>query len=293
MFTKQHLTWEYAIFSAHIHRYLPHLKWEDHVIIYNKWIAYHQPKPLKYSIEWDVSALDQLYDGDPKIICLYHLGMHGQIPLVLADQGIHFDLLMDTKVFQKNGHEMQVMQDRLRKTGRYYRFLMSDDPKVLLKARSTIREGRHLVLFADGNSGARDSLDRKVQINFLESTIYARKGIALLSYLLQAPVIPVSHYQYENHCDLFTGTPLLKKENESKDDYIKRCMQFLYQFLGDQIRTHSWHWECWSYLHELNCYEVPLSKPGHIGLESDGNIDLMLGNKRGVFNRKHFCYLLE
>ena len=286
-------SWEYALFSAHLYRYIPAISWDDHAEIYKKWTIVHQPKPIISALQWDRSFLLELDWAAPQIICLYHLGMHAQIPLVLASYGLCFDILMDRAVFEKQRTQLLQLQDELRNNGLEYRFLMSDDPQVLLKARKAIREGRHLLVFADGNSGTSESLNKKVRIDFLAADIYVRKGIALLSFLLQIPVIPITHvFINGDSYSVVAGNRICVQPYENRDCYITRCMQQVYDFLAIEISRSPWNWECWSYLHEMNCYSIAVPTIKEIGEQNtdEGIIHIQLGGEKGVFYRKYFCY---
>lgn len=286
-------TWEYALFSAHIHRYLPLLKWEDHADIYEKWKTFHISKPITSTCHWDGSFLQEWDRDTPHIICLYHLGMHAQIPRIMADHGVCFDILMDRKVFEKQETQLLQMQAELNRGELEYRYLMSDDPQVLLKARTAIKQGKHLLVFADGNSGTTESLEKKIRIDFLDADIYVRKGIALLSFLLKVPVLPMTHEATENRYRLYAGEQICALPDEPRHRYFIRCMQQLYDFLALEIKDFPWKWECWSYLHEINCYAINDSTMKNLGSQTVdiGLIPIQLGGENGVFCRKYFCYL--
>lgn len=287
-------SWAYALFSAHLHRYLPTLKWDDHLRVYEKWKAVHTPKPIVPALEWDGPFVWEWGLDIPHIICLYHLGMHAQIPRILADHGVCFDILMDREVFEKQETQLLQMQAELNRNALEYRFLMSDDPQVLLKARTAIKQGKHLLVFADGNSGTVESLDKKVRIDFLDADIYVRKGIALLSFLLQVPVLPIAHEGRNSRYQLYAGEQISSQPDETRECYFSRCMQQLYDFLAVEIREFPWKWECWSYLHEMNCYEI--TAPNGLALVDEGDVSgliaIELGGRKGIFYRKHFCYVL-
>jgi hypothetical protein len=216
--------------------------------------------------------------------------MHAHIPRVLAENNIQFDILMDRKVFTKHQEEMSSLQDLCDEKGMSYRFLISDDPRVLLKARTTILAGRHLLIFADGNSGISDSLDRKLKVNFLKSSIFVRKGIAVLSFLLQIPIVPLSHEVNTDRNCLFIGETIQRLKHEKREDYILRSMKMLFHFLANQIKDEPWRWECWTYLQDLNCYKIRPRKAVNFDLELEENIQIQLDGRNGIFNRKYFCY---
>lgn len=285
-------SWSFALFSANLHRYLPDVQWPSHPELYLRWKTVHDPKPIEPAVRWDTSSLDPFRQLPPRIICLYHLGMHAQLPKVLADAGIAFDLLLDRSVFVTQREQLLGLQADLRSRGMCCRFLMSDDPQVLLKARGTIRQGRHLLVFADGNSGTAESLDKKVCIQFLDAEFYARAGIAWLSYLLQVPVLPLSHDGDDTAPHLVIGAEISALPMENRSDYAQRCLFELYDFLAVQIRESPWRWECWGYLHQLNCYLVkPVIDQYDLLRQDISLLPVSLQGKKGLFSRKYFYCL--
>lgn len=288
---KKYNTWDFALFSAHLHYYLPSIAWHDHYQLYDQWKSYHIARPFRPVEQWCDLGLEMFIDGGPKIICLYHLGFHAQLPRVLADLGVQFDILMDSRVHQTQKEEMLRMQSEMQSKGLKFRYLMSDDPSVLLKARSAIQEGRHLLIFADGNSGVFESKHKKVAIDFLGNRIYVRTGIALLAYLLKVSVVPFSHRIMDKQYRLSYGAPIIREENEQREFFISRCMQGLYDFLAIEIEDQPWKWECWGYLHEMNCYDIDAytAELAHKDKEQTC-IKLKLNGRKGCFNRKYFCY---
>lgn len=286
-------SWSFALFSAHIHRYCPALPWGEHPTLYQHWKSHHQPRPFESTLQWDMASLESLRVGPPQILALFHLGMHAQIPQFLAEQGIQFDLLLDRRVFVQYQTLLASLQTTKAEQGACYRFLMSDDPQVLLKARSAIRAGRHLLVFADGNSGTSDLIDRKVKISFLAADLYVRKGIGLLSALLRTPILPISHQMDGDKLQLIIAAAIGQQVDEIRDDYIQRSMQLLYDFLAEQIAEEPWRWECWGYLHVLNCYKILPHKWIDLDMADEANIEIWLTDQIGVFNREYFCYLFE
>lgn len=284
-------TWPYALFSAHIHRYLPALPWGEHLALYESWKNYHEPKPFESALHWDTTLFEDLRTGSAQILVLFHLGMHAEIPKLLAEQGVQFDLLLDRNVFARYQTLLTTLQTVKEEQGARYHFLMSDDPQVLLKARSALRAGRHLLVFADGNSGTTDLIDKKLKISFLAADLYVRKGIGLLSALLRIPILPISHRKERDKLELIRGAVIEQEADEQREHYIQRCLQLLYDFLATQLCEEPWRWECWGYLQQLNCYKIVPPRRCDVDMAVDAHIRVSLGDINGIFNRKYFCYL--
>ena len=250
-------TWDFALFSANIHHFFSDISWHSHTLIYKKWVEYHKPKFIKPETPWDLDNLIPIISNQPSIICLYHLGYHAQIPSVIANQNICFDILIDRNAYEDQHMEINKMKSNLLYKDSSYQFLFSDDPQVLVKARSTLAQGRHLLIFADGNSGTlKDATNNRVEVDFCGNKIKVRKGIAVLSYLLKVPIIPLTHSNSLNRFKILPGRILLPLNYNKGKEYILFAMQYLYSFLEQQIIDEPFKWESWNYLHEMACFDI-------------------------------------
>lgn len=284
--------WEYALFSAHIYQYIPEIPWSEHEGLFEKWKQYHRPKPLQTDRLFRMPLEMDLIVSHPSLLCLYHLGLHGQLPIKLAEAGLHFDILLDRKVYETQLSYFTQMKVQLDKAEREYRFLMSDDPTVLLQIRSAIKQGKHMLIFADGNSGVQASSANKIEINFFDGSLLVRQGIGLISYLFRVPIIPFTH---EEKCDeiiVKLADRIAPDAVESRMDYIRRSTQLLYHFLEAELRSAPWKWECWGYLHQMDAFTEykDESSVSCIIVDSATLIKLKLNNKTGNFDRKNYCF---
>ncbi|MNY17615.1 hypothetical protein D3C86_1509410 [compost metagenome] len=184
------------------------------------------------------------------------------------------------------------MKVQLDKAEREYRFLMSDDPTVLLQIRSAIKQGKHMLIFADGNSGVKASSANKIEIDFFGGNLLVRQGIALISYLLRVPIIPFAHEEKQDEITVTLGDRIAPGDVESRTDYIKRSTQLLYHFLEAELRSAPWKWECWGYLHQMDAFTEykDESSVSCIIVDSATLIKLKLNNKTGNFDRKNYCF---
>lgn len=286
-------TWEFALFSANLHRYLPVIPWADHPQLYQQYTEYHQPRTLYDRSAWETTVLDPYMTTGPRILCLYHLGYHAQLPRVLADNGLRFDVLMDRKVFEEQRELLEHLRDDMNGNENTYRFLFSDNPAVLLQVRTTLQQGRHLVVFADGNSGTDTALANRQEVDFLNSRLAVRKGIALISHLMMTPVIPISHRMQGQKIQLIVGGAIFPADTP-RGEYIGACMQALYGFLSRELTAQPWLWECWSYLHELNAFEQEAYERADMDIlkQEDALLPISIAGQMGYFDRLRylFCY---
>lgn len=285
--------WSFGLFSANLHHYLPQVPWAEHERLYELWIAHHQPRAVYTDQKWNLSLLSSSIFRQPSILCCYHLGYHAQLPLLLADHGLRFDMILDRNVYKCHRDALDSMQRAMGDLGYTYRYLMSDEPKVLVQSRNTLREGRHLLVFADGNSGALQGQSRRVKVDFLENKIYVRKGIGLISYLTGSSIIPLSHCEEADELHLFSGEPITPLGFCKRDDYLGYVAQELYHFLEVQIKDQPWLWESWGYLHELRCFDWGEQRFAGESVQTDSSpaaIPLSLAGRAGLFDRSKYCF---
>lgn len=286
-------TWEFALFSANLHRYLPAIPWADHPLLYQQYSEYHRPRLSYDRSAWETTVLDPYTTTGARILCLYHLGYHAQLPRVLADKGLRFDVLLDRKVFEEQRDLLEHMRDDLDGNENMYRFLFSDNPAVLLQVRTTLQQGRHLVVFADGNSGVDTALANRQEVDFLDNRIAVRKGIALISHLMMAPVMPISHRMQGQKIQLVVGG-VIDPADTPRREYIAVCMQALYGFLSRELAIQPWLWECWFYLHELNAFEQESYERADMDIlqQEDAVLPISIAGQMGCFDRLRylFCY---
>lgn len=247
--------WSFALFSAHIHHFLPDIPWQEHEDLYQRFEAFHTPKQYEFLRVEHTSDVQELLQLEPALLCLYHLGNHFETVLALGKISLAFDLLLDREVYKRNEKAFLALQAQLKSNGNEYRFLFSDDRAVLLKMRTALQKRRHVVVFADGNSGTRGSKDLRIAVRFLHGTLQVKQGIAMISHLLQVPIIPLWMKKKQPVYILSMAHRIDPTTWESRLDYIRYGMQSLYDQLAKEIAGHPWKWECWRYLHRNGTFD--------------------------------------
>lgn len=243
--------WQFALFSANLHRYLPDIPWERHQGLYDTWRDYHQERPLSHQlghkhIDGEVIRACQ----EPTIISLFHLGDHLVWPVLLAQNGICFNVLLDRAVYENARAVFGQLLHQLSQYGHTPELLFSDDPALLLKIRSRKTLGQHLLCFADGASGSNmGNKDERVSVPFLEGKVWLKKGIPFIGHLFGMPVVSLVPRAVETEQCLQVDTIVAPLGAEDRDAYIPRCLQKNYSGLEKTIRNSPYMWECWGYLH--------------------------------------------
>ena len=290
--------WPRALFSAHLHHFLPHIPWGQHENIYELFEEYHKPKMQRLIQIENNTSREFILNIEPNIFCLYHLGLHYETVLSLGEMGINFDLLLDRDVYEQNNKIFLNIHSNLKKNGLEYKFLFSDDPTVLLKIRTTLKEARHLLVFVDGNSGASENANHLVKVDFLNGSLNVRQGITMISHLLGVCMLPLIIENKDDKFIIILGDVINPKHWENRSNYIKEGTQLLYDYLASQIKSEPWKWECWRYIHENGSFN-----PGKANLkdkripirfeeENEAIVPVILQNRRVNFNRANYMLFL-
>lgn len=286
-------SWSFALFSANLHRYLPKFSWRDHQILYDKWMDHHQKKPLSPQLHL-MGVNEEVVRScrHPSIISLFHLSDHLVWPVLLAQRGIHFNVILDRNVYQDAKEVFDGLLNRLSIYGHPPELLFSDDPALLLKIRSRKAMGQHLLCFADGASGSNTVMkDERIPVPFLEGKIWLKKGIPFISHLFGMPVISLFPVTIGNRQYLQIDKLITAGQGEDRDGYLTRCLQELYSGLEKIIRKTPYVWECWGYLHRNGM----LGKIDDNQLVGDKRslIQVPLNNQKIWFDRVNYSASLE
>lgn len=248
--------WSFALFSAHIHHFLPDIPWREHENLYKRFEAFHQPKQHKLLEIEHTADIQTLLRLEPALLCLYHLGNHFETVLALGKVGLSFDLLLDREVYRRYESTFLALQAQLQSNGSAYRFLFSDDRAVLLKMRSALQEQRHVVVFADGNSGTvAGNKDLRTAVRFLGGSLQVKQGIAMISHVLQVPIIPLWMKEVGGVYTLSAVERIDPCVWDDRRGFIVYGMQSLYDRLEKKVAERPWIWECWGYLHQNGTFD--------------------------------------
>ena len=128
------------------------------------------------------------------------------------------------------------------------------DLSIIPQLHKLLLDGYVLVVYMDGNSG---SLKNKnfnkgyLEIDFLNSKINVKIGIAVLSMMLKASIIPVMTYWREDE-ELAMKFYQSISPNDYSDSklYVKDSLKAIFSILKKDLSTDPAQWVCWTYMHQ-------------------------------------------
>lgn len=279
--------WDFALFSANLHKYLPTIAWNEHPGIYSLWKDHHTGQTNLGRCP-SLSDVERLRRLPPGILLLFHLGHHLQLPLRLAHMGLSFDIVLDHQVYLRSRQIFERLQREMNEQGREYHYLFSDDTSLLLRVRERLRSGRHLLIFGDGTSGAAVAAkDRRVSVPFLQGEVLLKIGIPFMAHLFGVALYPLICEETTRGLRYVLQEAIVSHKDETRDAFIYRALCQCYAMLGTVLRRQPWLWECWPCLHSNGMLQVPEADMIAIR-KNDPMLLLSLEEKYYLFDRRYY-----
>jgi len=189
----------------------------------------------------------------PVIFCTFHFGSYQLINQVLASRGLNYILPVSS---DNNANYKKYYEDKIEIIRNYFKsasqllVLNAEEPTTALSMARKTRAGWSLLAYIDGNTGVQGATRRDaklLRIPLLDKPIYARKGIAFLSYFLKLPIVPVV-------CEI-TGTMERRMTfhekidpsdaREDREAYCRMATEKLYFILGAYLKRSPSQWLGW------------------------------------------------
>ncbi len=253
-----------GIMSASLFNLMPTIDVEQHEDVMDK-ISFFQRWAVKD--QKHIELIEQLvFEGPqpdfgafhtaPTIFCSYHVGSYRLLIPYLIRQGLSITMLIDSAVALQQSDDFRAVVNcadpEAIAEGRF-EILDTAKSNLMIAMMRTLRRGRCLIVFIDGNSsvnGNEADPGNMVPLQFLGQTMYARKGVAFLSHLTGASVTPVMLYRagdgyWENrmrwHSPIHPG-------DQERGSYVRSTIVKLYHILEESMPPVFEQWESWRYV---------------------------------------------
>ncbi len=273
---------KYNLVSAGLYNFLPDIEFENHESIFEN-ILFHQKRGIEN--QKNFSHLDQAeilglkqvnnsYKLHQSIFCSFHLGSYRLINLFLIKNKIAYTLVISKRLLKEQGNDyldFYIKQCDRDVVG--FEVIDADSPTSTMNMVKHLKNGRSLLIYTDGNLGSGVDIKNSRNtclIDFMSQKIYARTGVAYLSYLLNIPIIPVFSYLSTKNKDVLKfEKQIMPDQKSTKLEYCKYVTSLIYGNAEALIRRYPDQWEGWLYLHKIAV------------------IDKIFENKRSCFNLKN------
>lgn len=282
---------QYTIVSANLTNYLPEIDSSDHMDIFIRLLTHKKLSKLE---QGDLEALkrltvegfsDTVHTALTKggIISTFHTGSYRMVNLFLAKNNIPFTLVIGQAIIEQEGNEyISIFQDLFKDSNSdHFRIVDAESRSSGLRILRELKEGRILLLYMDGNSGAgmeTAANENHCAIDFLGQQLFARKGIGHLAYIADVPILPVISYRPAwNDIRIKFSEPILPNRAIEREGFSLTVTQHLYNQASLIIRDYPEQWESWLSLHRI----AKISRQSPLpAITTSGNI--------ATFNLRHF-----
>lgn len=240
-------------------------------------------------------------DGQAKIFCAYHLGSYRAIIGAMARFGKDFTLVVNKGVYENQKESITETVRRINElcgVQSDFEILNAEEFDTAMQMMRTLKNGKSIIAYVDGNTGTGGAFrkdEKMLKVNFMGQPIFARQGISYISFLSNAPIVPVISYRNAD-IDIILEffNPIDPADFSSRKTYCKYTTEHLYDVLEQKIKAYPLQYEAWLYLHKyLDVNDenrtLPLSK-----LESGYQEGFVFNHFRyGIFRMGEKPYLFD
>lgn len=272
---------------------------------FQSWASYDQNfaevlSLLKIRMNKQVS--DFLNNKKANIFCTFHTGSYRYINIFLLSKKIPFILIADNNYIETQGEKtkqiVEKLQYELHEDGPYFNFeiINAENPTSILKIARLLKKGYSALFYIDGNTGVnqfKNNPDKLVQIKFFNKYIYARKGIAFLSYKFNVPIIPVISFRNQwSEITMSFEKIIFPNKKIKLEDFCYNTTAYLFQILEEIIKKYPCQWEGWFYINKFFSSKNKLenqrfnSRPGSYLMFNDGRFHIIKFNQKVILYDK-------
>ncbi|MDD2277890.1 MAG: hypothetical protein PHF25_08395 [Candidatus Margulisbacteria bacterium] len=297
----------YSIFLANVNRFLPNFKKENYEqfykqLIYNQYLVtfdqYDFEKLDKVSVINNSSFELTSSILSPTVFATFHYGSYRVINSYLLKYGFKVVLIIDEHAYNTQKQKIEDSYNKLKlyanQNNSDYIILNVKDSSSIFRLKELLKNGYALIVYLDGNTGSLKGKNFKKgyeYLNFLAGNINVKNGIAVLSYLLKATIIPViTHWDKDENIYINFHRDIKSTDYSNNRFFIEDSIAKLYSILENSVKNTPEQWECWSYIHEW--FERNKSYPYKI--QNTSTLKLIFNEDRySLFSLKNEYYFFD
>ncbi len=257
------MSYQYCLFTANIRKFLPEYPKDKYRLFFTNLLYSRQIEAIeRYDIKLckDLKVINSYkYNSDryPLIFASFHLGPYASITYHLISKGFKVVVIVDHSVYSDSGDEIIRLGNTALTNSKNSDFIVLDikDKTSLFKLKHLILDGYVISVYIDGNMGVENIrgnyFDKSfTPISFFNNIVYVKNGIAKLSFLLNASIVPVISYRDENENPVIHFYEEIKiNDTKNKNEYTSRTIQQLYKILECNLKIYTTQWMEWIPIH--------------------------------------------
>ena len=284
-------TIRYHLVSACLNRFIPTMPESTYVEFYRS-VLQNQMYAWEDQLYVDPVANSQIIGeqyilNTPSIFCSFHISSYRMGLKYLATRGFPISLVVSDDVLKSQRDIIQQVFSSA-SGGRPIGLIDANSPQSLLTMIRALQSGQSLFVYIDGNTGS-DGMSSTnpnlVEQSLLNSSLFVRKGVPVLSHISGAPIIPLMTCRESQTFKMTFFRPILPDAGMSRDQYIRNSLQTLYGILEQQLRVSPESWEAWLYI-----YKFVLPPTEDVGKDDELCMDLLHSNSYKFNDQRYRFY---
>lgn len=191
------------------------------------------------------------------MVSSFHFGPYNLLGAILSNEGVRFSVLANGAKYFEQMKTYQTEKAEANELKHGPVVLTGEDvidPRdftTMIKMMHKVREGRSMLVYADGLEGQGGYYDhhRLETVSFLGRKVFARKGTASLAYKLKLPTI-FAMVEREEEGFVVRFFPVLRPEEyANRNSFVKAYCKLGYKYLESYVSSAPEQWEIFDKLH--------------------------------------------
>ncbi|HEV8255234.1 MAG TPA: hypothetical protein VGQ78_10775 [Vicinamibacteria bacterium] len=206
--------------------------------------------------------------GRGLFVVSFHVGPYRFIPLELAQLGFEVEVVVDQKGMDREtlmhrvavalrrhasaeaqsqwGHWRADVIDRLH-------VINAETADVALQIVRALRQGRVVMVYLDGNTGAGQRKAEHVrEVPFFDTRIQVRAGVGEIAATVKAPIVlALARRSWVRRHQCRFGASIAPSAGEGRAAFADRVLRELIGGLERRLAAHPGDWEEWHHLHRM------------------------------------------
>jgi len=252
-----------AITSANLMHFWPQADVREHQRLFSE-ILFHQsmsgleqkyPGILSFvETRFEHAETESMLINGPSVICTFHSGSYRVINHYLLSRKVSYCLVVAGKISREQGeifkHDCNNFYPDLEDS---FSVIDAEAPYGALAMVRSLRDGKSLLVYVDGNTGAIAGDRRKsTLISSGNASFYARTGFANIAALAGVPLIPVISLRESLERIVLTfHRPVFFNSSVIWERFAGGVTRKLYTDFFSALHGYAGQWEGWLYLHHF------------------------------------------
>ena len=251
---------DYVLACACIEKLIPSIPSEQIPNVFNKiyyykgltWIQqrYVIESLRNTKISGDLEFLHNI--ADPKIYCTFHLGSYRMALFKLLEQGIDIAIIVATDTLKKQQESLfKAHQEMKQKYGlnNTLSYIEAESSTGVIQMVRVLKEGKSLFFYIDGNTGVggnKRNDSKVVSVNFLNESLFTRRGIGYIAHKCNIPIIiGLCNYVSDEKMNITYSSPIIPDVSQDVNTSSKNITQSIYNIFTEALHQYPDQWEGW------------------------------------------------